>query len=190
MRNLARLMATTLAMTTALAVAPSAGAHPPTYAPAHGWRARHDNHYRGYTGDRWNRDYGVYRGRCDRREAGTVIGAVLGGATGAAVSDRDDRLIAVLIGASVGAVLGREIGRDMDRSDRACFGHALELGRDGQPVYWDGPRGMHYQVTPYGGSYRRGSACRDFRMVVDRYGKRIYREGRACRVGNGEWQLR
>lgn len=33
--------------------------------PAHGWRARHDPYYRGYTGVEWQEDYGVRSGRCD-----------------------------------------------------------------------------------------------------------------------------
>ncbi|MDP2627510.1 MAG: hypothetical protein Q8Q58_11465 [Candidatus Rokubacteria bacterium] len=39
---------------------------PPPWAPAHGWRAKHDPFYLGYTGKKWDRDFGVLDGRCNR----------------------------------------------------------------------------------------------------------------------------
>ena len=47
-----------LALGLALA-AGSASATPPAHAPAHGWRAKHDPYYVGYTGNHWERDYGI-----------------------------------------------------------------------------------------------------------------------------------
>ena len=38
-------------------------AAPPAHAPAPGWRAKNDPAYAGYTGQRWDRDYGVLDGR-------------------------------------------------------------------------------------------------------------------------------
>ncbi len=78
---------------------------------------------------------------------------MVGGAIGAAVSDGDDRLIAVLAGATIGAVIGHEIGEEMDERDRACFGHSLELLEDGRRVVWDGGRsGLTYTLAPDGAS--------------------------------------
>src|SRR5687768_18197239 len=75
---------------------------PPAHAPAHGWRKKNDPYYVGYTGRQWSDDYGIRSGRCDRDRAGAALGAVVGGAIGAAVSGDDDRLIAILAGAKIG----------------------------------------------------------------------------------------
>jgi len=40
-------------------VALPAFAAPPPHAPAHGWRAKHDPYYVGYTGRHWSDDYGT-----------------------------------------------------------------------------------------------------------------------------------
>ena len=175
----------------ALLAAPAALAHPPAYAPAHGWRAKnkHD-HYRGYTGYEWRNDYGVGGGRCDRSQVGTVLGAVVGGAVGSSVANRDNRLIAILVGASIGAVIGREIDRDMDRSDRGCLAHGFEMARDGRPVRWDGARpGMTYTMTPRGGYERDGYPCRRFTLEREWDGRRHNSHGSACRVSDGEWRM-
>jgi hypothetical protein len=37
-------------------------AGPPAHAPAHGWRAKNDPYYQGYSGKRWVSDYGVVGG--------------------------------------------------------------------------------------------------------------------------------
>lgn len=174
----------------ALLTTPAALADPPAHAPAHGWRAKQDPHYVGYTGHPWQRDYGISSGRCDRREVGMVLGAVLGGAVGSTVGHGDSRLIAILVGASVGAVLGREIGRDMDRDDRACLAHGLELVGDGRPVRWDGARpGVLYTMTPRGSYERDGLTCRRFTLERAWDGRRQSSRGSACRVSDGEWRM-
>lgn len=174
----------------ALLAAPAAQAVPPAHAPAHGWRAKHDPNYVGYTGYRWHDDYGIRSGRCDRAQVGTVLGAVIGGAVGSTVAKGDSRLIAILVGATVGAVIGREIGRDMDRNDHACLAHGLELASDGGRVRWDGARpGMVYVMTAGSGFQRDGLSCRRFTLEREWDGRRTRQAGSACRVGDGEWRM-
>lgn len=187
MLRIPRLMAAALALLVSFAVVtPAALADPPPWAKAHGWRAKH----RGYTGYEWNDDYGITSGRCNREQVGTVLGAVAGGAIGAAVSDREHRLIAVLAGAAIGGIIGKEIGEDMDRDDRACFGHSLELLADGRQVRWDGARrGMTYQLTPARRFERDGLTCRHFLLVREYGGHRVSRSGAACRYSDDEWRL-
>jgi surface antigen len=181
--------AISLALGLAIAAGPAL-ATPPAHAPAHGWRAKNDPYYVGYTGNRWERDYGIRGGHCDRREVGTVVGAVVGGAIGSAVGKGDDRLVAILVGSAIGAVVGREIGRDMDSSDRACMGHALELAEAGQWVRWDGNRdGLHYALKPGDGFDRDGYACRRFTLERDLGGHSSRKDGSACRIAEGEWRL-
>jgi hypothetical protein len=58
-----RFAAAVLAATFGVPIAPSAHADPPSWAPAHGWRKKHDPDYVGYTGKKWPDDYGVVSGR-------------------------------------------------------------------------------------------------------------------------------
>jgi surface antigen len=165
-------------------------ADPPPHAPAHGWRKKHDPYYVGYTGRQWSDDYGVRSGRCDRDRVGAALGAVAGGAIGAAVSDGDDRLIAILAGATIGAVIGHEIGDRMDDRDRACFGHSLELLEDGRRVEWAGSsRDTIYTLVPYSRFERDGKVCRQFSLVRLVDGRQVKKQGSACRFGDGDWRM-
>lgn len=184
--------AVTTMMVAAVATPLTAFADPPSHAPAHGWRKKHDPYYVGYTGHKWQDDYGVREGRCDRDRVGTALGAVVGGAIGAAVSDGDDsdRLIAILAGAAIGAVIGHEIGDNMDDRDRACFGHSLELLEDGRNARWDGSRrGMFYMLSPDGRFERDGRVCRHFTLLREYDGRQIVKRGNACRYGEGDWRM-
>lgn len=122
----------------------AAWATPPSHAPAHGWRKQHDPGYVGYTGKKWDQDYGIVAGRCNREAVGAVLGGAVGGVIGSQIGKGDGNKVAIIVGTALGAVLGARAGRDMDRSDAACIGHALELARDGQrnacqtePGVWD-----------------------------------------------------
>ncbi len=162
----------------------------PRTRPAHGWRKKNDPYYVGYTGRQWSDDYGIRGGRCDRDRAGAALGAVVGGAIGAAVSDDDDRLIAILAGATIGAVIGHEIGDEMDDDDRACFGHSLELLEDGHRVVWDGSkRGMQYTLTPDRPLRARRPRLPPLLAAARLDGRKLTKEASACRYGEGDWRM-
>lgn len=166
-----------------------AWSNPPPHAPAHGWRAKHDPYYLGFTGKRWNKDYGISAGRCDRVAVGAVLGGVVGGAVGSQVGSGDTRRIAILIGTAAGAVLGAEIARNMAPADEACLAHALELGATGRPVYWDvGSGAGRYTLTP-GAALSGNPNCRSFTMAFSGESQGT-RSGVACRSPSGEWTLR
>jgi hypothetical protein len=57
----------------------SAVADPPSHAPAHGWRKKHDPYYVGYSGQQWERDFDISSGTCNRQAVATVLGGVAGG---------------------------------------------------------------------------------------------------------------
>lgn len=172
-------------------------ADPPRHAPAHGYykdkhhdddddhhHRKHKEHkYHGKSGAYYVRDYGISSGKCNRDEIGAVIGGVAGAVIGSQVADKDDRVVGMVIGGVLGAVLGHAIGDEINDNDRACMGHALELGRPGVPVVWRGD-GHHYHFTPRGEA--RGG-CRYATMVVD---GRKPREVLACPRGRGEWEFR
>lgn len=164
-------------------------ADPPSHAPAHGWRKKHDPYYVGYNGRNWLRDYGVISGRCDREAISTVIGGVVGGAIGSTVGKGDNRVVAIILGTVVGAVIGNQIGKKMDESDRGCIGHALELSRDNRPVYWENPNsGLNYTVTPISSFTANGLKCRNYDLSIKGNGFNQTQREQACLENSGNWQ--
>jgi len=166
----------------ALIGAGPAFADPPGHAPAHGYYKK-AKHYKGKSGAVYVSDYGISAGRCNRDEIGAVIGGVTGAVIGGQIAGPEDRVVGMVVGGVFGAVVGHAIGDSMDESDRACMGHALELGRADVPVEWRHD-GSHYQFTPHGDA-RDG--CRNATMVVD---GRKPRDVLACPSGRGEWRFR
>jgi len=164
-------------------------AAPPPWAPAHGWRKKHDPHYVGYQGRRWPSDYGVMRGDCDLQAIGAVLGGAVGAVIGSRVGDGDGRAVATVIGAVVGAVIGSQVGRSMDQKDRACVGHALELADDGRPVYWENrDTGARYTVTP-GPALKGDRICREYLLDVVVKNKHDRSPQSACRSNDGKWNV-
>jgi surface antigen len=171
-------------------LASTASAEPPPWAPAHGWRKKNDPNYVGYTGKKWERDYGVVEGRCNT----AAVGAVLGGVTGAVIGSRaseQDRPVAIILGTTIGAVIGAKIGEEIDQNDRACMGHALELAAEKRTVVWtNAATGVTYRLTPTRNLGTRQQPCREFKTVLASAKKRDAVSGVACRRGNGEWVFR
>lgn len=168
-------------------------AAPPDWAPAHGWRKKNDSSYAGRSGRDWEYDYGVRAGSCDRGRIGQVLGGVVGGVAGGAIGAEaakgsPQRDVAIVVGTVVGAAIGSEVGRRMDKTDRSCVGHALELADDGQSVRWTNPNTrMTYQLTPVDAD-RGNDGCRRFRLIA--HGSFGLSEGLtvACTDGTGVWQ--
>lgn len=169
-------------------------ATPPEWAPAHGWRKQNDPTYPGYSGKAWDYDYGVRSGACDRDRIGQVLGGAVGGVAGGVIGGEvakgsPQREVAIAVGAVIGAAIGSEVGRRMDKTDRSCAGHALELAAYGQSVKWTNPNTrVTYQLTPLDAE-RGDDGCRRFRLIA--HGAFGLSEGRtiACTDGTGVWQL-
>ncbi|HEX2792855.1 MAG TPA: glycine zipper 2TM domain-containing protein [Croceicoccus sp.] len=115
-------MGAVLAAAVAIPAAP-AFADPPSWAPAHGKRAKesaryYDSRGRYYEprvmrrGDRyWRGDDGRYYCRRDNGTTGLIIGAAGGALIGREVDGGRDRTVGTLLGAAAGALIGREIDR-------------------------------------------------------------------------------
>lgn len=162
---------------------------PPDHAPAHGWRAKNDARYAGYSGRSWDSDYGVQSGSCDRSSIGAVVGAVAGGAAGGAIGAEvgHGSTTAIVLGTVIGAAIGAEIGKRMDRTDRSCVGHALELAAGGRTVEWVNPNTrITYQIK-LADEPPLANGCRRFRLVA--HGAFGLSEGRttACPDDSGTW---
>jgi len=172
----------------ALGAPVTAAADPPPWAPAHGWRKQHDPYYVGFTGHKWERDYGILEGACNREAIGAVLGGAVGGAIGSTVGEGSARVVAIIAGTAIGAVAGSQIGKTLDEADRACMGHALELVTPNRSVTWTNPNnGVNYRVTP-GGS--PGQGCREFTTRVAARGAatQLIRNV-ACRGSDGTWRI-
>jgi len=165
-------------------------ADPPPHAPAHGWRRKHDPEYVGYTGTRWERDYDIREGHCNRDAIGAVLGGVAGAAIGSHVGDGDGRTVAIVVGTTLGALIGSRIGRSIDEGDRACIGHALEVGTAGRNVIWENAAtGVSYTVVPGSGTRSGTSICRNFTFIASRGGKKSTQQGLACQSKPGVWEI-
>ena len=120
MRTIAQRLAMA-AMLTAAAVpvaTEAAWAHPPRWAPAHGYRAHNGDiaYRRTDNGIRyWQGDDGRYYCRRGDGTTGLLVGAALGVLVGRAVDTRGDRLPGTVIGGVAGALIGREIDRGPTR---------------------------------------------------------------------------
>lgn len=167
-------------------LAPSVYADPPPWAPAHGWRKKHDPYYTGYSGKQWGSDYGIISGRCNSEAIGTVLGGAVGGVIGSRAGD--GKPVAILLGTVLGAVIGNRIGKEIDDTDRACIGHALELAADNRTVGWTGHNGFNYLVTPLNNFNHNGMKCREYRLRVDGHDMHEDRREKACLAGEGRWE--
>lgn len=159
----------------------TAGAQPPPWAPAHGYRAKQAPPLP---------DLGILRGTCNREALGGVIGGAIGAAVGARIGEGDTRLAATAAGALIGWLLGRAIGRSMDEADRYCAGQTLERAPDRHAVTWRNPdSGIQYQVTPIRTFETLGRYCREYTTEAAIGSRRDLVYGRACRTEDGDWEI-
>ena len=113
------LIAATLAGSLVLP-AGAAYADPPSWAPAHGYRAKQAQQY--YATDNgiqyWRGDDNRYYCKRSNGTTGLLIGGAAGALVGRAIDTRGSRTTGTILGAAAGALLGREI--DRNRSTARC----------------------------------------------------------------------
>lgn len=165
---------------------------PPPWAPAHGWRAKHEDYSRGYAV--YPVPYGIDQGTCDRgllskELVGGVLGGAAGGVAGAQIGKGTGRTAATAGGVIIGVLVGAAIGRSMDKVDQYCVGRILEYAPDRSQVRWYGDAGTGYAVTPLSTFERDGRYCREYQTTAQIGGRyeRVY--GTACRMPDGTWQI-
>src|SRR5437879_13609651 len=91
-------------------------ADPPPWAPAHGWRKKNDPNYVGYTGKKWDKDYGIIEGRGNSAADGAVRGGAIGGAGGARATNKENRPVASRGRHAVGGRDGSSVEQANDES--------------------------------------------------------------------------
>lgn len=131
----------------------------------------------------------------EKRTAGALIGAGVGGLLGSTIGGGSGRLAATAAGAVLGLALGNEIGASLDRADRLYANRsrqqALETVPTGESTTWNNPdSGNHGSITPTrtyqmaGGRY-----CREFQHAVTVGGNTEMAYGNACRQPDGTWRI-
>jgi surface antigen len=162
---------------------------PPAHAPAHGWRKKHDPNNSGYTGKKWEKDYGIVNGTCDIKSVGQIVGGTITDAAGRSARP-EAGAIATILGSVIGTVIDAKLGQSTTQVDRACMGHALELGSANKRVAWPGSDGRtQFLLTPTRGFQQNGQSCREFTVQATAAGQTRTTNGTACRTGDGRWQV-
>jgi hypothetical protein len=118
-KSLLALAAATLAVPASMAVPTAAvSAHPPRWAPAHGYRHHRverreaRRYYTTGNGIRyWRGSRGEYYCRRPNGTTGLIVGAAAGALAGRAIDTRGERATGTILGGVVGALLGRQIER-------------------------------------------------------------------------------
>lgn len=173
-----------------LALVPvAAPADPPPSAPTNGWRNKHASYYFGYTGYGWERDYGILSGHCETGAIAAAIGGTMGAVAGSRAAKGPERTAATILGSAIGVLIAAKVGQPVHDTDRACIGHALELGADGRAVAWINPANrVRYEFTPVQGFYtHQGVPCREFSMRMWTPGGEEKVRAAACRRDEGLW---
>jgi surface antigen len=157
---------------------------PPPWAPAHGYRRKHEQGRAAYVAP-----YGIGTGICDRTLVGAALGGAAGGLIASEVAHGKNRPAAIAGGALLGILLGGSIGNAMDQLDERCVGQVLEHAGSDQTVTWRNPdSGASYQVTPTRTWGDEGRYCREYTTTVRIDGRPQQAYGTACRQPDGSWE--
>lgn len=165
---------------------------PPPWAPAHGWRRKHQHQSSSY-------EYSglppfLRNGRCDRNGLADMLagalGGIAGGLGGTQIGQGDGRVAAIIGGTLLGVLVGGQMGRMLDPLDQNCIGQALEHMPSGQEVAWRNPdNGSTMRATPVA-TFNDGAGryCREYTTTITIGGQRQSAYGTACRQPDGSWQ--
>lgn len=164
---------------------------PPPWAPAHGWRRKHEGYADHHPPERhaWAvPDLGIELGRCHRELLGGVLGGAAGGAIGSQIGKGSGKTVATIGGTIIGVLIGGSIGRSMDEADHVCVAQTLELAPAHQAVTWSSPAGAQYRLVPLRDfADDAGRVCREYRTVASIEGRQQHLRGTACRAPDGTW---
>ncbi len=157
---------------------------PPPWAPANGYRRKHDHGRAVYQAP-----YGIATGVCDRTLVGAAVGGAAGGLIASEVAHGKNRPVAIAGGALLGILIGGSLGNAIDQLDERCVGQVLEHAGSDQTVTWRNPdSGAAYQVTPRRTWEEEGRYCREYTTTVRIDGRPQQAWGTACRQPDGSWE--
>jgi len=174
-------------------------ADPPPWAPAYGYRAKHKNKQKGKHKKKHEYEqvqanvppFDLNLGRCNRDLLGALIGGAGGAALGSTIGKGDGQTTAIIGGAILGILVGGSIGQTMDEIDQNCIGQALEHAPDGQTIAWQNPTSdTQYEIMPTRTvQVADGRYCREYTTTAVVAGKTQQVYGRACRQLDGSWEI-
>lgn len=179
-----------------VAIPTTAFADPPSWAPAHGYRAKqknkhhhHKNYDRGYRSDMFVSDGNFLR--CNRDVIGALIGGGAGTAIGSTIGKGSGRDAAMIGGAILGLLGGYSVGQSLDQADVACTGYALQQIPDGQTARWINPDSQRqFNMTPTRTwQNTAGRYCREYTATTVIGGRQQQSYGTACMQPDGNWQI-
>ena len=177
------------------AAATPVSADPPPWAPAYGYRAKHKGKHKGKYKDQYTKAYvppfDLGLGRCNRDVLGALIGGAGGAALGSTIGKGDGQTAAIIGGAILGVMVGGSIGRSMDDVDQNCIGQALEHAPDGRTIVWNNPANdAQYEMTPTRTiQVADNRYCREYTTTATVAGSPQQAYGRACRQPDGSWEI-
>jgi surface antigen len=172
-------------------------ADPPPWAPAYGYRTKDKNKGKHKKKNRYERaqayvpPFDLNIGRCNRDLLGALIGGAGGAALGSTIGKGDGKTAAIIGGAILGVLVGGSIGRTMDEIDQNCIGQALEHAPDGKTIVWQNPTSnTQYEIMPTRTvQVADGRYCREYTTTAIVAGKTQQIYGRACRQPDGSWEI-
>jgi surface antigen len=154
------------------------------------------NYRGGYRGERYAPGYGrddrdCQRGQQNQQATNAAIGAAAGGLLGNQVAGRGSRTGGTIAGVLLGAVAGYALTHDVDCNDRnyaePTYHRGLE-GPVGRRYDWRSEQDRDYGSFTPTREYRRDNyTCRDWVSTTYRDGRRMRRNGSACRYEDGNW---
>ncbi|MHA6317092.1 glycine zipper 2TM domain-containing protein [Altererythrobacter sp. CAU 1778] len=118
MKKISLALAASAMTFTGLAISAPAAADPPRWAPAHGYRDKHDNISYRRTNDGiryWEGRDGRYYCRKGDGTVGLLIGGAAGALVGRAIDTRGERATGTILGAAAGALLGKKVAEGRNR---------------------------------------------------------------------------
>ncbi len=197
-KNKLRFAAGIFALSLSGIVAAPAKADPPSWAPAHGARAKQGDvghHNKGHNFG--SGDYGdlfLPNGnalQCNRDVVGAILGGVAGAAAGSTLGKGDGKLLATIGGAIFGMLAGKAIGSSMDATDSACGGYALDRLPDGQTAIWTNPETQQqYGITPVKTFKNKDDQyCREYNASIKINDAQQQTYGTACLQPDGSWRV-
>lgn len=158
---------------------------PPPWAPAHGYRRKHDGEVV------YAAPYGIDTGHCYREQVGQIVGGVGGAVLGSQIGQGTGKIVATAGGTLLGVLIGGAIGRSLDQADYACAGQILEHVPDNRAIIWSNPQiGATYRMVPTKAyEVQGGGYCREYTSTATIAGRTQQVYGTACRQPDGSWKI-
>jgi len=131
----------------------------------------------------------------EKKIAGSLLGAGLGGFAGSKIGGGKGQLAALAVGTLAGAFIGGGIGESLDNVDKLYAERAqsrASLAPVGQAIAWNNPDSGHggtVTAVRDGTDMRTGAYCREYQTTVDVGGRTERAYGTSCRQPDGSWQI-